>query len=327
MRPTFVISIDTELVWGSFDHTSPAAFARRYPDLRGTIRALLAALEEFEIRATWALVGHLFLGSCECDADGRAHAGLPRPSFSWYPHDWYGQDPCTDRARDPLWYGDDVVDLILDARVPQEIGSHSFSHMPFGDEGCPAHVAEADLAECVRLAEARGITLRSFVFPRNIEGHHQALAASGFTTYRGRDPAWFDALPGMAKRGGHFLDELARLSPPVSSPVRDGEGLWNIPGSMMLTGRNGVRRLLPMAGRVSKAKAGLARAVDEGKVFHLWMHPSNLAVDRNAMISALRAVLAEAARLRDAGTLDVHSMGSLAASLATSPPGGETPRG
>ncbi len=316
LRPTFVLSLDTELVWGSFDIVSPEKFDSWYPDLRRVIRGILDALVDHEMSATWAVVGHLFLNSCARGVDGRAHPSLPRPRLSWYPGDWFSQDPCSDRTRDPLWYGDDVVDLLLDAPVPQEIGSHSFAHIPFGDPGCTADVADADLLACTKLAALRGVTLRSFVFPRNVEGHHALLREHGFVAYRGEDPTWFRSFSGPRSRAARLVDQTVPIPPPVSVPTETMPGLWNIPGSMLLIGHRGARRLVPWAAPVLKAKAGMARAVREGKVFHLWFHPFNLAADRERMLRAFRAILAEAARLRDAGQLEVRAMGDLAAVLS-----------
>lgn len=317
LRPTFVLSLDTELVWGSFDLFSPAKFDAFYPEMRLVIRGILDALVEHEMAATWAVVGHLFLGSCNRGGDGRVHPELPRPRLSWYAGDWFRDDPATDRLRAPLWYGDDVVDLVLGARVPQEVGSHSFAHIPFGDPGCTAEVVEADLTACAKVAAERGVTLRSFVFPRNSEGHHAALAGHGFVAYRGLDPTWFESFPGQAARAARLLDQTVPIPPPVSTPTETLPGLWNIPGSMLLIGRRGARKVVPMAAPVAKAKAGMARAVREGKVFHLWFHPFNLAADRQRSLAMFRSILDEAARLRDAGVLDVHTMGELAAVMSS----------
>jgi hypothetical protein len=316
LRPTFVLSLDTELVWGSFDIFSPATFEARYPQIRTVIRGILDALVDHEMAATWAVVGHLFLESCARGPDDRAHPEHPRPRLGWYPGDWFGDDPCTDRATDPLWYGDDIVDLLLAARVDQEIASHSFAHIPFGDPGCTPDVVEADLAACTKLAAQKGVTLRSFVFPRNSEGHHAALAEHGFVAYRGLDPSWFGSFPGQAARAGRLLDQTLPFPPPVSVPTETLPGLWNIPGSMLLIGRRGLRRFVPPAAPVAKAKAGMARAVREGKVFHLWFHPFNLAADRERSLAMFRAILDEAVRLRDAGSIDIRTMGDLAAVLS-----------
>jgi peptidoglycan/xylan/chitin deacetylase (PgdA/CDA1 family) len=312
MRPTFIISLDEELVWGSFDHTAPARFAERYPDLRGVVRELLRVFDRHDVPATWAIVGHLFLHSCTRGADGRAHPELLRPRHAWFQGDWLSQDPCTDRTRDPLWYGDDLVDLVRGARVAHEIGCHSFSHVVYGDVGCTEAVAESDLSACLEAARPRGIVLRSFVFPRNAEGHHGVLQRHGFAAYRGEDPSWYRTLPGTARRAAHLFDQAAALPPPVTEPSEKLPGLWNFPGSMLLLHTDGVRRLIPFASRVLKARAGLRRAIRERKLFHLWFHPFNVARHRDGMLDTLDAILADAARLRDRGELDIMTMGGLA---------------
>src|SRR5262249_11818408 len=95
-------------------------------------------------------------------------------------------------------------------------------------------------------------------------------------------------------------------------------GLWNVPASMLFMHRRGLRRAIPFAARVARGKAGLARAVREGAVFHMWFHPFNMSRDRAGMFAALRAILAEATSLRDRGLTDIRTMGDLAESMAAS---------
>jgi peptidoglycan/xylan/chitin deacetylase (PgdA/CDA1 family) len=318
-RPTFVLSIDTELVWGSFDHVPPADFAARYPDERGVIREILGLLDRHDVAATWAVVGHLFLADCRRAEDGRAHPDMPRPDYAWFSGDWYRADPCSDRAAEPLWYGDDIVDAIVAAKAGHEIGSHGYSHAVFGDPGFDDGAAVAELDECRRLAGLRRLELRSFVFPRNREGHHALIAEAGFVAVRGADPTWHRRLPGRLGRLAHLVDQALAIAPPVSIPRQVRPGLWDIPGSMVLMERTGVRRLVPVSARVRKARRGLRRAVREGAVFHLWFHPFNLAPDRRAMLGALDQILAEVAALRAAGRLDVRTMAQLAGELQATP--------
>jgi peptidoglycan/xylan/chitin deacetylase (PgdA/CDA1 family) len=316
VTPTFTLTFDTELIWGSFDHMSPDQFARRYPDIRGTIASVLRVLDQYEISATWAVLGHLFLSECRRDRAGLAHPELIRPKQSWRQGDWYGDDPCTDRRRDPLWYGDDILDVLQSARTPQEIGCHSFSHILYGDPALTREAVDADLQACAALASTRGIALHSFVFPRNSEGHHEALRAHGFRAYRGADPTWHARLPGHLGRAAHLIDQVAALPPPVSQPTETLPGLWDIPGSCLLIHRAGVRRLIPLASRVRKARAGLRAAEAKGGVFHLWTHPYNLASDPEFMISALDAILREAVEHRDRGSIRIESMGAIAERLS-----------
>jgi peptidoglycan/xylan/chitin deacetylase (PgdA/CDA1 family) len=324
LTPTFTLTFDTELIWGSFDHTPPERFARLYPDIRATIGSVLRLLDRYEISATWAVVGHLFLSECRRDSSGIAHPELVRPRQSWRDGDWYADDPSTDRSRDPLWYGDDVLDALQAARTPQEIGCHSFSHILYGDPALTREAVDADLRACVTLAAKRGIKLRSFVFPRNSEGHHEALKAHGFHAYRGADPTWRAHLPGPLARAAHLIDQVAALPPPVSLPTERLPGLWNIPGSCVLMDRRGVRRLIPMMSRIHKAKAGLQRAQETGGVFHLWTHPFNLANDPQFLIATLDAILREAAARRDRGQIVIEPMGLIAQQMSV---GSSGPRG
>ena len=321
MTGTFALTFDTELIWGSFDTLTPERFVRRYPEVRRIIDRTLRMLERYEVAATWAVVGHLFLRSCTRDASGLAHPELVRPRQRWWPGDWYAADPCTDRDRDPLWYGDDVLDLLQGARVAQEIGCHSFSHVLFGDPDLTRQAVDSDLDACLARAAERGLTLRSFVFPRNIEGHHEALKAHGFTSYRGLDPVWYAGLPGPLARAVHLADQTLGLAPPVSAPAETLPGLWNIPGSALLIHRSGVRRVVPMSSRVRKARAGLRRAAASGGVFHLWTHPFNLAGDPEFMAATLESIVKAAVEARDRGEIRIETMGGIAERLAAAPAG------
>jgi peptidoglycan/xylan/chitin deacetylase (PgdA/CDA1 family) len=311
VTPTFALTFDTELIWGSFDHTSPSEFERRYPDVRSTIRRILEVLDRHEVAATWAVVGHLFLSSCQRDAAGRAHPELVSPRQSWYPRDWYGADPCTDRSRDPLWYGLDVVDAIRSARTPQEIGCHSFGHALFGDPSFTREAAEADVAACVELAAQQGLRLRSFVFPRNSEGYHDVLRAHGFEAFRGVDPIRSMGWPRPLRRTAHLATHVLGSPPPVSRPVETLPGLWDLPGSMLFLHRTGIRRLATRAARMRRFRAGLARAQADGGVFHLWTHPFNLASDPDYLVGILDDMVGAAARLRADGRLAIRTMGSI----------------
>ena len=313
MTPTFAITFDTELIWGSVDHVTPAEFERRYPDVRGAIAGIVRLLQTYEVSATWAVVGHLFLDACHLDAGGSAHPSIVLPAPHSSAARWYRADPGASRERAPLFYGDDVLELLTAGRTPQEIGCHSFVHAPYDDPAMTADVVRSDLAECKRAAAARGLELTSFVFPRNREAHHDLLQAEGFTAFRGSDPTWHADIGGSVGRLAHLVDQAVAMPPPVSVPSERLPGLWNIPGSMLLLHSSGVRRVVPLRARVAKARAGLWRAVREGAVFHLWTHPFNIASDAAFMLEALERILREAAAMRDRGELTIEPMRTIAA--------------
>ena len=126
-RGVFTLSLDFELLWGTVDLFGPGRFRRACEVERDiVVERLLGLLEEFEISATWCILGHLFLAACR-RSGGRAHPDIVRPRHAWVRGDWLRHDPCTDETRAPLYYGRSLVEKIRACRVPQEIGSHSFS--------------------------------------------------------------------------------------------------------------------------------------------------------------------------------------------------------
>jgi hypothetical protein len=64
-------------------------------------------------------------------------------------------------------------------------------------------------------------------------------------------------------------------------------------------GTTGMRRFVPAASRIHKAKLGLRRAAEQDGVFHLWTHPFNLSSDRAYMLSVLEGILQAASNARD----------------------------
>jgi peptidoglycan/xylan/chitin deacetylase (PgdA/CDA1 family) len=317
-RASFVLSLDTELIWGSFHQMSPTQFEAGYPDVRSTIRAILAMLDEYEIAATWAVVGHLFLERCERDAHGRAHPDIVHPRQSYWQEDWYSRDPCTSRDRDHLWYGPDILDMIQAARVPQEIGSHSFAHPRFGDPEFTREAAVADLDACLAAARSRGIELRSFVFPANSEGFHELLRERGFRAYRGTGPEEdrVRRLPGALQRPVRLATQALGTTPLNGRPVERLPGLWDIPASMLLLTRSGLRKLSTHQARVRRVRNGIESARRRGAVFHLWTHPWNLADDPRFHQAVLRDILEDVTRLRDTGAIRIETMGGMATRLS-----------
>ena len=317
-KATFVLSLDTELIWGSFHQMSPAQYESGYPDVRSTIGAILELLERYEISATWAVVGHLFLEHCERNDSSVAHPEVIHPRQSYWSEDWYSRDPCSDLGRDHLWYGADILDMIQGARVNQEIGSHSFAHPRYGDREFTREAAASDLDACLAAASARGIELRSFVYPGNSEGYHELLRERGFIAYRGTGPeeSRIRRLPPPFQRPTRLATQVLATTPLVGGPVERLPGLWDIPATMLLLTRTGLRKLSTHAARVRRIRAGIAAARRRGSVFHLWTHPWNLADDPGFHLGVLQEVLEDVARDRDVGRLRVETMGAMAARLS-----------
>lgn len=300
---TVVISLDAELAWGYHD-LDP------YPveKTRGARYAwswLVDAFEAFDLPATWAVVGHLFLDRCDGD-----HADHPTPPG------WFRRDPGGSAVDHPLWFGPDLIRAVLDSPVGHEIGSHSFSHVPFapaaGDPLVSRAALSAELSRCVDLAARWGLSLESLVFPRNRVGHLDLLADHGLRNYRA--PATPRIPSRTAGRVGKLVDYgLGISTPPVSTAELDSRGLVRHEASQYLFAlEDPVRTVLkPLNGApvLRRVRAGIQRAAASGGVFHLWFHPNELRSggDFLRVWSALELV----SRAREAGDVSVETMAEL----------------
>lgn len=316
-RGVFIISLDLELAWGSFDIGGLPSFYYKLLQTRRVVDTLLSLFHEYQVPATWAIVGHLFLDHCEA-VDGVKHPDMPRPTHSWFKEDWYAYDPASNIETDPLWYGRDIVEKVMVAEPRQDIGSHSFSHVIFGDEGCSPEVAEAEIAKCVALAQEIGIELKSFVFPRSRGGHYQILRKYGFSCYRAPRPGWFNAFSGQARRLAKFIDDMLALPPSCATVEEQLPGLWGISASAYYRPANGFGTIIPMASRVHKSIKGIDKAMSTKGVFHLCLHPCSLGVKTEPLVGGLQKILQYADEQRQKGKLDLLSMSQLAEHLKAS---------
>jgi hypothetical protein len=312
-RGIFILSLDTELAWGSAHGSKLKEREAQFQQTRECIHRLLELLEKYQIHATWAVVGHLFLEHCQL-VNGIKHPEIIRPEYTWYTNDWFFPDPCSRIEDAPIWYGRDIIQSILNCNISQEIGCHTFSHIQAGEPGCSWECFTSELHACSIEAEKLDLVLKSFVFPRNSVAHLDALTAAGFTAYRGNTSSWYSRFPGIVSRVGHLLDNLLPITPPVVLPKRENN-IWNLPASYFYPPADRWWGLLPVSSRVGKARQGLREAAKQRGIFHLWFHPFNLASNPNRLLGGLETIFTEVRRYRDAGLLENLTMGELAQSL------------
>jgi peptidoglycan/xylan/chitin deacetylase (PgdA/CDA1 family) len=330
MPGALCISIDVELAWGIWDKPSAAYHDRcaRYEAM--IVRRLVELFETYEVGATWAIVGRLL----ERD-DGAA---------------------ATTAHGDRIWYAPAVIEAIQRARVPQDIGSHSYGHVYFGE--APLDALRRDLAAARRVHDAHGLPFTSFVFPRNQVAHLDLLREAGVGVFRSTDRGWHmavrDRLGSRAGRVANLADKLLPIPPSAVHPVEHradvdpqaaqdagqrgaqdagqrgaqdagqrgaqgpGQGnqrveppvLVELPSSMLLMARNGLRRAIHPASIIAKARLGLQAAHRAGGTFHLWFHPSNFYYEPERQLATLASIVAAAAAMRDRGELEIRAMSS-----------------
>ena len=268
-KAVFTLSADFELAWawrfgkGLGDPYQAALQKARRARLN--MPNLIALCEKYNIPVTWATVGHLFLNECSCE-NGKAHPEMKRLNhfengyWKFDQGDWFKDDPCSNLKEAPEWYCPDLLDKIQSSEVNHEIGCHTFSHIDCRDVVCPPEVFRQELQECQKLARARGVELKTFIYPAHTVGNIPELAKLGFTNYR------------------------SNLGNILGYPVKHANGLWEIKSSFQLEWRKD----WSIDYHIYRTKAIIDRAIKNNSVCHFWFHPS---FEREYVAQVLPAVL------------------------------------
>ncbi|MFC7194616.1 polysaccharide deacetylase family protein [Halosimplex aquaticum] len=126
-----VVSVDAELGWGFVDYDSPPE--SRVESGRSGWRTLCRLFDAYDVPATWAVVGHLFHEAC----DGR-HPDHPAGP------EWFAPEREQWADRPDLTCGPELIERVRESGPDHEIGSHTYSHVLFGDDQTTGDVAAAE---------------------------------------------------------------------------------------------------------------------------------------------------------------------------------------
>jgi len=312
MSGQFVISLDFELLWGVRDHSDKQAYGPNVLGARDAVPRMLELFAARDIRATWATVGFLF-----CETKDELMSALPveRPAYTnpRLSNYTYLDEVGKDERSDPYYFGASLVDAIC--KTPgQELGTHTMSHYYCLEDGQTLTAFEAYLAAAKALADLRGVSLKSIVFPRNqfSPAHLEVCGRQGITHYRGNPDGWaYRAAKGseqtLAKRALRLIDAYSGLlGAQTFAPGRDG--LVDVPAS---------RFLRPCAGKLAAfhplhlgaIKRGMTEAAKAGRGYHLWWHPHNFGRNLDANMDGLRLIIDHFAVLRDRHGMTSMAMG------------------
>ena len=182
--------------------------------------------------------------------------------------------------------------------------------------------ARSDLAACVQAATERGITLKSFVFPRNSEGHHAALREAGFRVFRGARPDVAREGPAALHRVAHLADQALGIAPPVSRPMEELPGLWRVPGSAPADGHDRHAPRRPGGVADPQGEARPRRAVEQdARVPPLDAPVQPLDRTASTCCGVLEGILRVAADARDRDQLRIAPMGAVPDLFGAKPDG------
>ena len=306
-QPTVVISLDLELSWGSFDLSFDddlVKMARWTHDVG--VPNLLHHLTRNRLSATWAVVGAMMRPSLP-DV-----SGLPEVTFPHFAKPWFSYVPKVgDELTYPEWFGESLVEMIRRARPVQEIGFHSFSHVPLAIPGMTRERAVAEYQYCAQAARELGIPTTCFVFPRNLVAYLAELRDAGFVCFRDMDELKVRFKNKTLTSIGMVWADLVGLAPLMVEPSLK-QGIVSIPGSLLIRSAAGWRKFIPDSSRLRRLRKGLDQVRRTGGVFHVWFHPENLFAEWPRLENVVARFLEELGTMTRNADLRCLTMGQLA---------------
>ena len=288
-----LISLDFELGWGVAESGQwrEREEAGVYRVLRPAIRRLLDALDSYDAKVIWAIVGGMLQKRSEGEFDHLP--GALAQALRTFVSEADGESV---DARD-------LMDMVEASRTRHQIASHSYSHARFSYPGYDLAGKTQDLKLSCDAMRERGHEIDALVFPINHSGDYEALAANNFRIARvSPDEPRFASVRPLNK----FYYRTIATPPPVVERT-NAQGIVEHAGSLLFLwpeGRvSGVRRHFV----ARRARQGLHHVAEHGGSMHLWFHPFDM-VSTPGMESKLHAFLRDAVALRDAGKIEFAGM-------------------
>ncbi|BCB05661.1 polysaccharide deacetylase family protein [Bacillus sp. KH172YL63] len=303
---TLVISLDFELYWGMQDQLSLSTYQDQSEEDAGhVVKSILECFEQYQIHATWAVVGFMFYNHFK---ELRKDLPEKRPSYrdtQLSPYHYLSSIQKEKEYRD-FHFSPALIQEIAKTEH-QEIGTHTFSHYYCLEEGQTLEQFDEDLSKAIEVMQKARHEPKSIVFPRNqiVKEYVQLCKRKGITSYRGTERSWiYDLQTGenkrYLKRALRFLDSYLNLTGHNTYKLKENEKDMplNIPSS---------RFLRPYCSRLKKVEhLRLQRIVDDltyaakhGEVYHLWWHPHNFNANLKENIDFLRQILDTFSHLKE----------------------------
>ncbi len=297
----FTISIDYEFAWGIADQnlSNKKELIKKEVEI---IQRLIRVFEKYNIPATWAIVSHLLK---------RGLDNYPKPLNYKKKIDWFKQYPNKEKEQNILWYdSENLIFKIKNSAVHHQIASHSYAHIIYGEKGVNPKAIQYDLKKAQHIHKQNNLDFDTFIFPRNKVAFLDELKKMGIKIYRGNSKRYWNYLPNPFNRAFHLIDYFLPFSFTIL-PIKEKNGLINIPDSMLLISRCGLRKIIPSFCINKKAQNGLIKASSKKEIFHLWFHPSNFICDTENQFQILENILKKATKLREEGKIKITTLNKI----------------
>lgn len=308
----FTISLDFELYWGMRDVQTLDSYQEHIRNVHIVIPKLLELFEKYEIHATWAIVGFLFMN----DKD-QIISKFPEelPGYSGKQFDPYNYIKNNDLQKE-YHFAPACIDRIKNTPY-QEIGTHTFSHYYTLEEGQTYRQFKRDLEAAISVQLATGQSCRSIVFPRNQydDEHLRIIKSLHINFYRGNQKFWLYKPRPFYKE--HLWLRLIRLADAYINISGHNtfileKGNQDVPVNVRAS--RFLRPYTPRLRRIEnlrfrRIQRSMRHAAKRNENYHLWWHPHNFGKNIEENLYFLEKILVEFKNLNRQFGFKSKSMG------------------
>lgn len=316
---SLVISLDFEMLWGIIEKRNARSYAdnnvRHVPEV---VDRMLRLFEKYDVKATFSTVGLLM---CNDKSEALKYIPQQTPSYLKKELSPYGDYINGIKDIDESLYFVPAIIEKLKASGNIEIGTHTFCHYYCWEAGQTISQFEEDIKAARRVAEDKGIVLKSIVFPRNnvSDEYLKICKQQGILSYRGNTRKFFDKpknkIVWYKNRLSRLIDSYIAISGHntynMDETIVSDELPINLAASRLFRPySNRMAILEPL--RINRIKQEIKYAARYGEMYHLWWHPHNFGADIDKNMKNLESVLRYYAECHKKYGMQSYTMSDLA---------------
>ena len=287
-----VISLDFELLWGVFDVVKHEEKRKYFRNTREVIPEIVNLFSEYQVHATWAVVGMLFNKNWK---EWRENFPVKLPNYKKSELSAYnfGKQESS-RIPEESVFAPEIINAIRKVNG-QEIATHTYSHYYCLEEGQDPADFKADLEKAIEMGKREGIKIVSLVFPRNQlqKDYLEICRQLGIKNVRTNPSSWYwkdtlsEALLVKAARSGDAYLPFGKKS------YNPGKNEIGFPVEQKAS-----RFLRPVESSPLLRELKLRRiehemevAARNKEIYHLWWHPHNFGDNPEESLRDLNRIL------------------------------------
>jgi len=272
----FTISLDFELFWGVRDHRTLESYGENIRNVHKVVPRLLELFSKYNIHCTWATVGFLFFKEKK---EMMSYLPAERPNYKKIEYDPYSYIDQNELER-IYHFAPALIEQIKET-PGQEIGTHTFSHFYTLEKNTTIGQFKNDLRSAIAIAKAKGIRIKSIVFPRNqySDEHINACLEEGIKIYRGNELSGAykpisREKENIFRKGVRFADTFINITGHHCHTIPEGSDIVNVPASRFLRPHNPKFKMFDGL-KLRRIKQGIKFAAKHSLIYQLWWHPHN----------------------------------------------------